>query len=55
MIEGRNTPKDTPARPAPQTFVCPWHDGALAAPSLVVAAWLIGVGQSEGRAIGGWG
>jgi predicted ArsR family transcriptional regulator len=36
----------SPARSAPQTFVCPWHEGALVAPSLVVAAWAIGVGLS---------
>jgi hypothetical protein len=36
MIEDRDTPQDTPARSVPQTLVCPWCDGALEAPSLMV-------------------
>jgi hypothetical protein len=55
MIEGRVIPKDSPARSVPQTFVCHWDDSTLEAPSLVVAARLIGVEQSEGRARRGWG
>jgi len=38
ITKGRDTPNDTPARSVPQTFVCYWYDGALEAPSLVVAA-----------------
>jgi hypothetical protein len=55
MIEGRNTPKDTLAWPVLQTFVCLWHDGALEARSLVAAAWLTKVGQSEGPRSGRMG
>ena len=55
MIEGRDTPKDTPVRPVPQTFVCSWHDSALEARSLVAAAWLTKVGQSEGPRSGRMG
>src|SRR5215208_1855871 len=48
-VVGRDTPKDTPAWSVPQTFVCPRPEGALGAPSLVVAAWAIGAGLSAIR------